>query len=58
MNMSVSKLGPSKRGYKLTGRSYLHIQIAERAIGRKLPHGAVVHHVDLNPANNNNSNLV
>ena len=35
-----------------------HIEIAERALGRRMPKGAQVHHIDGNPANNANSNLV
>lgn len=35
-----------------------HIFIAEKALGRKLPIGAEVHHVDLDRANNDPSNLV
>jgi hypothetical protein len=35
----------------------LHIKIAEKALGKKLPKGAVVHHVDGNKLNNVNSNL-
>ncbi len=35
-----------------------HILIAEKALGKKLPENAVVHHADGNPLNNKNSNLV
>lgn len=35
-----------------------HVLIAERALGKPLPPGACVHHVDENPANNNPLNLV
>lgn len=37
---------------------YLHIATAERAIGKPLPSGAEVHHVNGNPADNQNKNLV
>ena len=35
-----------------------HTLIVERVLGRKLPAGAVIHHVDGNRTNNANSNLV
>lgn len=35
-----------------------HVLIAEKALGKKLPKGAIVHHVDENPKNNSNENLV
>ncbi len=35
-----------------------HVQVAERALGHKLPYRACVHHVDLNSRNNVNTNLV
>ena len=38
--------------------TYLHIEAAEKALGNRLPPGAEVHHVDGNPSNNENSNLV
>lgn len=47
-----------KAGYKRLGDAQQHVLIAERAIGKKLPSGAVVHHVDNNPANNEPTNLV
>jgi hypothetical protein len=39
-------------------RKYLHVHIAEKALGKSLPKGAHVHHVDYNKKNNANSNLV
>lgn len=49
-------------GYRLygniDGRQYQHILVAEKALGKKLPPGAVVHHVDGDPANNAPDNLV
>ena|SRR5437762_8637400 len=35
-----------------------HIIVAERALGKKLPKGAEVHHFDENKTNNRNDNLV
>ena len=42
-------------GGKLT---YEHIVLAEKALGKKLPLGACVHHFDENKSNNEASNLV
>lgn len=36
----------------------VHVAKAEKALGRILPYGAVVHHADGDPANNENTNLV
>lgn len=46
--------------FKTIGRktNYLHIAVAEKALGKKLPKGAEVHHVNGNPADNRNANLV
>lgn len=35
-----------------------HVLIAEKVLGRPLPQGAVVHHIDHDPRNNRNDNLV
>lgn len=37
---------------------YIHIEIAEKALGKKLPKGAEVHHVNSDPTDNRNENLV
>lgn len=37
---------------------YLHIEAAEKALGKPLPSGAEVHHINLNQADNRNANLV
>lgn len=41
-----------------SGCVYEHVLIAEDALGRYLPEGAEVHHVDGNPKNNARTNLV
>ena len=43
------------RKYKF---KYEHIEKAEKALGKMLPKGAQVHHVDENKSNNENTNLV
>lgn len=43
----------SKQGYV-----FEHILVAEKALGRPIPKGAVVHHVDEDKTNNVSSNLV
>lgn len=49
----------SPEGYiKLMGKDYEHRAVAEKALGRPLPKGAVVHHVDENTLNNSPDNLV
>lgn len=52
----------SRNGYKLihaNGKQRLeHVLIVEKAIGKQLPVGAIVHHVDENKLNNNPLNLV
>ncbi len=40
------------------GQRLVHVEIAERVLGRPLPAGAEVHHVDGNRQNNAHSNLV
>lgn len=42
---------------KRTDRGREHVLVAERALGKKLPKGAVVHHIDENRSNNHPSNL-
>lgn len=52
----------SRNGYKLihtNGKQRLeHVLVAEKALGKKLPEGALVHHVDRNKLNNDPRNLV
>lgn len=47
------------RGTQINGvKKFDHVRIAEAALGKPLPHGAVVHHADGSRDNNINSNLV
>lgn len=50
--------GIGTAGYKLLNGKNEHVQIAERAVGKNLPKGAHVHHVDYDKLNNANTNLV
>jgi len=53
---------PRKDGYVIVQRSNVkrlaHVEIAEKALGKPLPQGAIVHHADEDPSNNSPSNLV
>lgn len=53
---------PNNAGYwmfEISGRSVLrHVHRAEQALGKRLPPGAEVHHVDGDRSNDENSNLV
>ena|SRR5258706_11727038 len=40
------------------GRDREHILVVEKVLGKKLPKGVVIHHVDENRQNNNPNNLV
>lgn len=50
--------GIGTSGYQQTKGKNVHVTIAEEALGRPLPHGAQVHHVDYDKLNNARSNLV
>ena len=45
-------------GYRVFNKKAEHIIVAEKALGKPLPVGAVVHHMDENKLNNTPSNLV
>lgn len=46
-------------GHQINGkRTFVHVVIAERALGHSLPMGAVVHHVNENRLDNRKENLV
>lgn len=62
---SMGSVGPGRaaRGsggdpYVAVGKKREHVLVAERALGKALPKGAVVHHVNENGKDNRNSNLV
>lgn len=60
---SRRRVGPPKPGRYVnvwTGAEYRleHLLVAERALGRALPAGAVVHHVNGEPSDNRPQNLV
>ena len=48
----------SKHGYRFNSGKQEHISVAEKSLGKQLPSGAVVHHLDGNPGNNDSSNLL
>ena len=56
---STGRVYYTAAGYaKSNGDKYVHHQKAEAALGRQLKSGEVVHHIDGNPGNNVNTNLV
>lgn len=52
--MSRKRVNP----YRYSTVKAMHVLVAEKALGKPLPRGAVVHHVDENPRNNAPTNLV
>src|SRR3990167_5515273 len=57
MSVVIIDADPPKKHVQI-GRTYEHILVAEKALGRRLPPGAIVHHVDEDPTNNAPTNLV
>lgn len=53
-----SGAGTIRRGYFIVRHRERHVTIAEEVLGRKLPSGTVVHHIDENGLNNSKDNLV
>lgn len=45
-------------GHKIIAGVYEHVSVVEKAMGKPLRRGAIVHHVDENPLNNTPTNLV
>ena len=62
VTMNAAGEGTTKQGRKVITvegkQMFEHVVIAERALGKPLPPGAVVHHVDEDPSNNAHDNLV
>lgn len=58
MKSYARKYLPNHPSATAQGHVPVHILAAEKALGRQLPAGAHVHHVDGNHLNNANSNLV
>lgn len=50
--------GTVSNGYLVMNGEAVHISVAEKALGKKLPLGVEIHHVDYNRLNNVGSNLV
>lgn len=46
------------KGYRVYGRVREHVAVVEKAMGKALPAGAVIHHVDEDRTNNAPSNLL
>jgi hypothetical protein len=49
---------PNHPNANTQGKVREHVLIASRVLGKAVPKGVIVHHVDSNPKNNANSNLV
>jgi len=49
---------PKNKNSQQNGYMFEHVFNAEKALGKTIPQKAIVHHFDLNKANNKNNNLV
>lgn len=58
MSVHVQVFAPWHPKASASGMVYEHVLVAEKALGKRLPAGAHVHHVDENPRNNERRNLV
>ena len=60
VGLKIAERGTSvnRKGYRVYADKPKHITVAERAMGKPLPAGAIVHHWDENRTNNQNSNLL
>lgn len=47
-----------KQANRTLGKRYEHIAVAEKALGKSLPLGAEIHHVNEDKSDNRNANLV
>lgn len=62
--LSINKDGrkyvymPTHKSSNKWGYIYEYILVIEKKLGKPLPQNAVIHHIDGNPANNKNNNLV
>jgi len=67
-DVSIRRRGPNGGGttdsqgyikYRVKGKEfYEHVLVVEKALGKKIPKGAVVHHLNGQRHNNNNNNLI
>lgn len=58
LNTAIRGTSVNNQGYRVYAGKLLHILVAEKAIGKKLPKGAIVHHVNEDKTDNRNSNLL